>query len=67
MKKIIVFLVLFIVVVGLIIANNPSNTGLSFLEFMVGLYLLFWALIITVVLRGAVKVTSEMKWTDRQG
>ena len=66
MKKLIVFLVLFIVAMLFFTVHDKTDSGLSFLGFMVGVYLLFWAILIAAVLgilkmllRGAVRVVRD--------
>jgi asparagine N-glycosylation enzyme membrane subunit Stt3 len=70
-KKIILLLILFLVIMGFFTIHDKTDSGIFVFGFMVGLYLLFWATIIAAVLgilkmllRGATRVVrSEM---DRQ-
>jgi hypothetical protein len=73
MGKIILVLIVFMVVMGFMIAGTPAGAdpGLPFLGLMVGFYLLVWATLIWVVLgilkmllRGATRVVRDEM--DRQ-
>ena len=68
MGKIILVLIVFMVVMGYMMTQDSAGSGLPFLGFMVGLWLLVWALwaliiggvlgILKWLLQGAARVTK---------